>query len=74
MGDYYYPCRTVEERSLFSKYGRLRQRYLGEHKRLMYYNLLTSGKLNERLAEIDVSAPDMAEHLIKEMARNCKFL
>ena len=71
IGDYYYPCRTVEERSLFSKYGRLRQRYLGEHKRLMYFNLL---KLYEHLAEIDASAPDMAEYLIKETVRNCKFL
>ena len=71
IGDYYYPCLAVEEMSLFSKYGQLRQRYLGEHKRLMYFNLL---KLYEHLAEIDASAPDMAEYLIKEMARNCKFL
>ena len=74
IGYYYYPCLTVEERPLFSKYGRLRQRYLREHKRLMYFNLLTSGKLYEHLAEIDASAPDMAEYLIKEMARSCKFL
>ena len=32
-------------------------------------NLLTSGKLYEHLAEIDTSACDMAEYLIKEMAR-----
>ena len=38
-----------------------------EHKRLMYYTLLTSGKLYEHLAEIDTSARDMAEYLIKEM-------
>ena len=31
--------------------------------------LLTSGKLYEHLAEIDTSARDMAEYLIKEMAR-----
>ena len=40
-----------------------------EHKRLMYFNLLTSGKLYEHLAEIDTSACNMAEYLIKEMAR-----
>ena len=74
IGDYYYPCLTVEERSLFSKYGLLRQQYLREHKRLMYFNLLTSGKLYEHLAEIDALDPDMAEYLIKEMARKCKFL
>ena len=40
-----------------------------EHKRVLYYTLLTSGKLYEHLAEIDTSACDMAEYLIKEMAR-----
>lgn len=35
----------------------------------LYYTLLTSGKLYEHLAEIDTSACDMAEYLIKEMAR-----
>ena len=41
-----------------------------EHKRVLYYTLLTSGKLYEHLAEIDTSARDMAEYLIKEMAKN----
>ena len=68
-GDYYYPCLTVEESPLFSKNGRLRQRYLREHKKVLYFNLLTSGKLYEHLADIDTSACDMAEYLIKEMAR-----
>ena len=36
---------------------------------VLYFNLLTSGKLYEHLAEIDTSARDMAEYLIKEMAR-----
>ena len=40
-----------------------------EHKKILYYNLLTSGKLYEHLAEIDTSACNMAEYLIKEMAR-----
>ena len=52
-----------------AKNGRLRKRYLREHKRVLYYTLLTSGKLYEHLAEIDTSARDMAEYLIKEMAR-----
>ena len=34
-----------------------------EHKRVLYYTLLTSGKLYEHLAEIDTSARDMAEYL-----------
>ena len=54
IGDYYYPCLTVEKSPPLSKYGRLRQRYLREHKRVLYFNLL---------------ARDMAEYLIKEMAK-----
>ena len=69
IGDYYYPCLIVEESSPLSKYGRLRKRYLREHKRVLYYALLTSGKLYEHLAEIDTSACAMAEYLIKEMAK-----
>ena len=36
---------------------------------MLYFNLLTSGKSYEHLAEIDTSARDMAEYLIKEMAK-----
>ena len=39
----------------------MRERYLKEHKRVLYYTLLTSGKLYEHLAEIDTSACDMAD-------------
>ena len=59
----------IEEPPTLSKYGRMRERYLKEHRKILYFNLLTSGKLNEHLAEIDTSARDMAEYLIKEMAR-----
>ena len=58
-----------EEPSTLIKYGRTRGKYLREHKKVLYFNLLTSGKLYEHLAEIDTSARDMAEYLIKEMAR-----
>ena len=61
--------RDREKSPPLSKYGRLRQRYLREHKRVLYFNLLTSGKLYEHLAEIDTSARDMVEYLIKEMAK-----
>ena len=45
------------------------EKYLREHRKVLYCNLLTSGKLYEHLAEIDTSACNMAEYLIKEMAR-----
>ncbi len=58
-----------EEPPALTKYGRMRERYLREYKKVLYYNLLTSGKLYEHLAEIDTSACNMAEYLIKEMAK-----
>lgn len=58
-----------EEPPTLTKYGRMRERYLREHRKVLYCNLLTSGKLYEHLAEIDTSACNMAEYLIKEMAR-----
>ena len=59
---------TIEESPALSKYGRMRERYLREHKKVLYFNLLTSGKLYEHLVDIDTSACNMAEYLIKEMA------
>ena len=60
---------TIEQPPVLTKYGRMRERYLREHRKVLYCNLLTSGKLYEHLAEIDTSARDMAEYLIKEMAK-----
>ena len=66
IGDYYYPCFTIENEELptLTKYGRMRERYLREHKRILYFNLLTSEKLYEHLAGIDTSACNMAEKVI----------
>ena len=58
-----------EEPPTLTKYGRMRERDVREHRKVLYCNLLTSGKLYEHLAEIDTSACNMAEYLIKEMAR-----
>ena len=58
-----------EEPPALTKYGRMRERYLREHKKALYFNLLTSGKLYEHLADIDTLACNMAEYLIKEMAK-----
>jgi hypothetical protein len=68
IGDYYYPCLMIEEPSTLSKYGRMRERYLREHRKAFYFTLLVSGKLNEHLIQIDTSACNMADYLIKEMA------
>ncbi len=68
IGDYYYPCLTAEE-NLFSRYGK-NARAIFEHKRVLYYNfLMTSESYKGTPAEIDTSACDMAEYLIKEMVK-----
>jgi len=46
----------------------LRHRYLKQNRRVLYSQLLTSGKLGTHLAEIDNSANDMMELLVKQMA------
>ena len=68
IGDYYYPCLMMEEPPTLSKYGRMRKRYLREHRKAFYFTLLASGKLNEHLIQIDTSACNMADYLIRKMA------
>lgn len=46
----------------------MRHRYLKQNRRVLYSQLLTSGKLGTHLAEIDNSANDMMELLVKQMA------
>ena len=43
-------------------------RYIKQHKRVFYTNLLTSCKLNSYLADIDKQAEDMFSRLVKELA------
>ncbi len=43
-------------------------RYLKEYRRVVYFNLLTSGSLNSYLADIDEQAEDMFLRLVKQMA------
>ena len=67
QGDYYFPCLTLppEEEKTIGIWGQRHLRYIKEHKRLFYVNLLTSGKLNSYLAEIDRQAQERFERLIR---------
>ena len=69
QGDYYFPCLTLppEEEKTIGIWGQRHLRYIKEHKRLFYVNLLTSGKLNSYLAEIDRQAQERFERLIEDM-------
>ena len=51
------------------KYGLMRRRYLRQHRRVTYTNLLTSGKLTEHLLEIEQTAQSRMEQITAQMAR-----
>ena len=47
----------------------LRRKFLKEHRRITYTNLLTSGKLNSHLAEIQQTAQRRMEQMVAQMAK-----
>ena len=49
------------------KYGRMRKRYLKEHRPVLYSNMLLEGKLFQHLAEIDRACEDRMELIILQM-------
>ena len=58
-----------EPETALGKYGLLRRKYLKAHRKVLFTNLLTSGKLNEHLSEIERTAKKRMEQLVTEMAR-----
>ena len=70
QGDYYLPnlALPAEENKPIGIWGQRHKRYLQEHKRATYTTLLTSGKLNSYLADINEQAEDMFSRLVKQMA------
>lgn len=70
QGDYYLPCLELpeEEQTYIGIWGQRHLRYLKKHHRVLYGNLLTSGKLNSYLVDIDRQAEEMFERLVKQMA------
>ncbi len=58
----------LKKKSQLAYGGQKHLRYLKEHKRFVYLNLLTSGRLNEYLASIDEQAEDMFFRLVKKYA------
>lgn len=51
------------------KYGLLRRRFLKEHRRVMFTNLLTSGRLTEHLLEIEQAARSRVEQITEQLAK-----
>ena len=72
QGDYYLPCLSLpeEEQKSVGIWGKRHLRYIKEHKRAFYTNLLTSCKLNSYLTDVDEQAEKMFSRLVKQMAEN----
>ena len=49
-------------------WGQRHLRYIKHHRKILYLNLLTSGKLNGYLVDLDKQAEDMFSRLVKQMA------
>ena len=70
VGDYLLPDLKLpeEEQQPIGVWGQRHRRYLKEHRRATYTTLLTGGKLNGYLADIDRQAEELFSRLVKQMA------
>lgn len=70
QGDYCLPNLTLpaEEERPIGVWGQRRLRYLKQHHKVLYYNLLTSGKLHSHLADTEEQAQQLFSRLAKEYA------
>lgn len=66
QGDYYIPCLKLpeEEQQPIGVWGQRHLRYIKQNRKSLYFNLLTSSKLNRYLADIDKQAEEMFDTLI----------
>ncbi len=72
QGDYYLPdlALPAEEQQPIGIWGQRHLRHIKQNRRVLYTNLLTSGKLNSYLADINRQAEDMFFRLVKQMAEH----
>ena len=70
QGDYYLPCLKLpkEESRHIGIWGQRHLRYLKQHRKVLYSELLISGKLNSYLADINEQAEEMFSRLAKQLA------
>ena len=72
QGDYYLPNLTLpaEENKIIGIWGQRHLRYIRQHRKEFYTNLLTSGRLNGYLADIDRQATELFSRLLEQMAEH----
>ena len=69
IGDVLIPDLTVEETKLIGRWGRMRSRYLKEHRPAVYSAMLLNGELYGHLAEIDQACEDRLDCIVRQMAK-----
>ena len=74
-GDYFLPNLEIGEQDevLIDVWGQRHRRYLKEHHRVRYYNLLTAGTLNSYLAEIELQAQMLFDGIVKRLSEEEKI-
>ena len=71
VGDYMLPDllpAEEEKEANIGVWGMRHKRYLKQNHKVLYYNLLTSGKLNSYLVDIEQQAQDLFSRLVKDLA------
>lgn len=71
VGDYILPDllpAEEEKEANIGVWGMRHKRYLKQNHKVLYYNLLTSGKLNSYLVDIEQQAQDLFSRLVKDLA------
>ena len=71
VGDYMLPDllpAEEENEANIGVWGMRHKRYLKQNQKVIYYNLLTSGKLNSYLADVEQQAQDLFLRLVKDLA------
>ena len=70
QGDYRLPNLTLpaEDERPIGVWGQRRLNYLKHHRKVLYFNLLTSGKLHSHLADTEEQAQELFSRLVKEYA------
>ena len=70
QGNYLLPNLTLQDEEQYSigVWGLRHMRYLKQNHKVIYYNLLTAGKLNSYLADIDKKARLLFDKMLKSLA------
>lgn len=72
QGDYLLPNLTLtteEETGYIGVWGQRRLNYLNHHRKVLYYSLITSGKLHSHLADTEKQAQQLFLQLVNELAK-----